>query len=571
MSTPPIDAEADGEARALTDDLERDVIAHLRTPLIVATVLLSLFFANEWHRGALAWPQVVQTLNWIALCVVVRLRVAHSTRKAMVVLGLAVNPVCALVHYGALIGTGVFSTTSLLGATFFYGRRGAVAMWSFLTLSLVVCAALSLQGTLTPDRVPLTAREWFRMGLAASVALAMVGYFFWLITSAARRAFGHLVSARREKESAQLSAQRLESLGRLAGGVAHELNNALQVVQSGVDLLRTQTSSAAGPADAERISDEIARAVDAAAATANRLLAFGRSRPEDAGRTSLAPVLLAFVSSTRRWLPGPIALELHAAADLGDVGIAPLALEEVLGNLVANAVDALPQGGRIDVHARRVENDVVISVADDGPGIPASVAARVFEPFFTTRSNHQGLGLAAVWGIVTRVGGAITCVPADGHARGARFDMRLPALPTTANEASVASASAPHVGARKRRLLLLEDEPDVLRIFIRILKRAGYEVTAFERVAPALAALAVSEFDVLMTDVIVPDGGVPSLIDSFRKRAAPGAPILVCSGHVEEDLVAHGIARGDYRFLRKPFAGPELIAALDELFAKTGA
>ncbi|MCA9621585.1 MAG: response regulator, partial [Myxococcales bacterium] len=349
--------------------------------------------------------------------------------------------------------------------------------------------------------------------------------------------------------------QRLESLGRLAGGVAHDFNNALTVISQGVELLSTCRDD-----ERRELLAEIAFSVQGAAATAKQLLAFARAQPVDVGTCDARRLLERLSAPLSRLLPATIQVEIDTT-DVPRVPIPTPALEQVILNLVMNARDAMPRGGKVKLACRTEGDQVVVEVSDDGAGMTSDIVEHVFDPFFTTKQDQggSGLGLAMVWGIVTRYDGTVALDSSPGD--GTRVTLTLPiAAEVAEGTASADEKDQPLVDA-PMSVLVLEDQAEVRRMLSRILRREGYRVTAVEDAATARHQLENDDFSVLVTDGIVPGGGVPSVIEAFR-RNRPAAPVVVCSGHLEEELVLAGIEARDYRFLRKPFTVEDLIEAI---------
>ncbi|HWN20364.1 MAG TPA: PAS domain S-box protein [Gaiellaceae bacterium] len=369
------------------------------------------------------------------------------------------------------------------------------------------------------------------------------------------------VTDRRELEERLLHAQKLEAVGRLAGGVAHDFNNLLTAIGGYAEFL-----VAGFDEDDPRREDalEIARASNRAAALTGQLLAFSRRqvlRPEvlDVGEVVgglenlLSRLLGAHVELTTTAEPGCL-----VEADRGQ-------LEQVITNLAVNARDAMPSGGRLALEARAIERDgayVELTVTDTGHGMDADTLEHVFEPFFTTKSKDEGtgLGLATVYGIVAQSGGDVLVSSAPGI--GSTFRVLLPlsagvvAAPAEPAEALAASGA--------ETILLVEDEEMIRRLVRDVLTRSGYTVYDAPAGAPALELLRShdGEIDLLLTDVVMPGMSGPTLA-KIATEERPSLRVLFTSGYTNEPEEI--VDAPDSAFLAKPFSPHELVAKVREV------
>ena len=362
----------------------------------------------------------------------------------------------------------------------------------------------------------------------------------------------HDITARRALEEQLRQAQKMEAVGRLAGGVAHDFNNLLTVINGYTEGLLA--SAAAGP-----IHDDLAvirDAGDRAAALTAQLLAFSRRSiiaPRPVNLTALVGRLARMFA---RILGEHITLVTELAPDLASVMADPGQLEQVLLNLVVNARDAMPAGGTLTIStgngaASDGGGQVCLAVTDTGEGMTDEVRGRMFEPFFTTKPQGKGsgLGLATVYGIVERAGGTIAVVSEVG--RGSRFAVTLPAV--DAVEAPPVSDGAPHLRGAEV-VLLVEDEPGVRRLIERGLTSHGYAVLA---AADGEAALRLEAdhrgpIDLLVTDVVMPGMTGRELADTVRARR-PTTRVLYISGYTDDEVVRHGVVAARDAFMQKPF------------------
>ncbi len=366
------------------------------------------------------------------------------------------------------------------------------------------------------------------------------------------------------------SVQRMEAVGRLAGGVAHDFNNALTVVLAGAGLVGEQL-----PPDSparEDLEDIIAAAEHAASLT-RQLLAFSRRRVVRPKVIDLDDLVRAVDRMLRRVLGEDIELRTLAGAPW-PVEIDPGALEQVLLNLAVNARDAMPKGGQLSVETGRcrVEEGAseaagvepgdysVLDVADTGHGMLPEVSARAFEPFFTTKpvGHGSGLGLSTAYGIIRQSGGAITIDSAPD--RGARFRIYLPRCHASP-QAPRPTSAAPQAHGGAEKILVVEDEPVVRRLVVRSLRDAGYRVESAEDGVEALKRFGDESFDLLLTDVVMPNLGGPELVSKLRARQ-PDLRVLYMSGYAEERLATDGRVAADLELIQKRFERAALLARI---------
>ncbi|HZS24885.1 MAG TPA: ATP-binding protein [Gaiellaceae bacterium] len=378
------------------------------------------------------------------------------------------------------------------------------------------------------------------------------------------------VTARRALEERVRQSERLEAVGQLAGGVAHDFNNFLLVIRGYSSVLRSSLEDPQLRADV----DEIANAADRAAELTRQLLAFGRRQVVQPRMLSLEEVVRGMHQLLRRTLPPSIDLDLVFRPGVAPVVADPVQIEQVVLNLVFNARDAMPDGGelRIDVGETPMSgvergiappltpgSYVTLTVADTGTGIAEDVLPHVFEPFFTTKADGvgTGLGLSTVHGIVAQAGGGIEVVPRlDG---GVQFVVYFPAATgTIEGETWVATAPA-EVAAGTETILLVEDEESVRELVRRVLEQAGYTVLSASRPSEAERLLdEAGHVDLLVSDVVMPEMSGYDLSIRITERR-PEIRRLFMSGYAHRVSGAE-IAEG--LLLKKPFAPEQLIRAV---------
>ncbi len=380
-------------------------------------------------------------------------------------------------------------------------------------------------------------------------------------------------AAEQEKEELRLrliQAQKMESIGRLAGGVAHDFNNLLTVINGYCALLLARLD-AADPSR-EAIA-EIARAGERAAALTRQLLAFGRKQLLNPKRLDVRQVILGMRSLLERLLGEDIDLKLVLSEMSGMVRVDPNQLEQVVMNLAVNGRDAMPGGGTLLIETALVEfgtdyvrthpeasagTFVLLAVTDSGRGMDGETRRRIFEPFFTTKGPGEGtgLGLATVQGIVGQSGGFINVYSETGM--GTTFKVYLPALGEGLPEEQPPEEDAATRGAET--VLVLEDQPEVRDYAAASLREYGYRVLTAGTVAEALwiSGREPGVIHLLLTDVVMPHASGREVAGQLRKLR-PGMKVLYMSGYTENVIAHHGILDEGTLFLQKPFS-PETLA-----------
>ena len=362
------------------------------------------------------------------------------------------------------------------------------------------------------------------------------------------------VTERKRLQERAALGQRLESLGRLAGGVAHDFNNLLTVIAGSAEVLNQHVGEA-GP-----VADSVARIRDCAARAARltrQLLAFGRASPSNCARVDLPALISSSADLFRSLTAGRVALELDLAADTPPVLADPVLVEQILLNLVVNARDASSEGGAVTIRTFASESRAVLEVRDCGIGMDAATRQRAFEPFFTTKPAGEGtgLGLATVYGAVETLGGQIHLHSAPGV--GTTFVIELPAAPE--------EATPPPARPRGDRptVLLVEDDDDIRELVRIALEQAGFRLLVAEDGLKALelAAGHPGPIDLVLTDMMMPHCTGRELAARLAE-ARPGVRVLYMSGYTGDELRNPG--REEF-FLPKPFRMPELVARVGEL------
>lgn len=361
-----------------------------------------------------------------------------------------------------------------------------------------------------------------------------------------------LRAAHHEAFEARMNVERLESLARLAGGVAHDFNNLFTVIAAQAELARE--------GDPEASLADILQAVERGAELTAQLLTFTRQRDEDAEPVDLHAAIRQSRPMLARILGDAITLKTELVARDAFARISVGAFEQVLGILAANAKDALPRGGSVTIATGDAgQGAVSIAVHDDGLGMSPETRAHAFEPFFTTKRRPlgRGLGLSTVLGFVRRAGGNVRLLSREGE--GTTVELSLPR--TDARPRRAASRFPTPPARHEGRVLFAEDDDAVRRTTTRILRAAGFDVTETSNGQEALERFDADDgFDVLLTDVVMPGMDGVELARQVLERR-PSMPIVLVSGYTADRLDRSPLP-ARVRLVQKPFTPDDLFAAL---------
>jgi PAS domain S-box-containing protein len=379
-------------------------------------------------------------------------------------------------------------------------------------------------------------------------------------------------------EEALHRSQKLEAIGRLAGGVAHDFNNVLGVITGYGELARKEIPE--GHPSRPRLENML-KAAERAAGLTRQLLAFSRKQIQQPRRLDLNAVAADLQSMFERILGEDIEIEIRSAKDLGLVNADPTQIEQVLLNLIVNARDAMPKGGCLTIETANVEFDdkyatahppalpgrfVMLAISDSGTGMDAETQQRAFEPFFTTkpRGEGTGLGLSTVYGIVKQSGGYVWLYSEPG--RGTTFRVYIPRVDEASRGRDAAAPPPPSPAPRGEETLLLVEDSEALRDLIReVLEQHGYRVLQANHGERALEVLREHEgaVDLLLTDVVMPKLGGKDLADEVQVLH-PGIRVLYMSGYTDGAISRAGILREGMTLLEKPFTSERLTRAVRE-------
>lgn len=369
----------------------------------------------------------------------------------------------------------------------------------------------------------------------------------------------------RTKE-ALFQSQKLESIGKLTGGIAHDFNNLLGVIVNGVDLLAREVQSPAGV----KILDSMQRASSRGAKLTRQLLAFARRQPLRQERHNLSNVIASFEAVLRRACHASIKFEVRLDPKLNAVMIDDTQFEAALLNLVSNARDAMPDGGRLIVRTENVElgqhqtgklapgQYVKVSVSDTGTGMSPDVMTRAVEPFFTTKEigKGTGMGLSQAYGLAQQSDGDLELVSEVG--KGTTVSMYFPAL----EAASEDETKSDEMRAGNDKALVVDDQPDVLDVAVALFRDMGYDVLSANNAADAVEIMKrTPNVDVLFSDVVMPGmNGIALGLEA--RRLVPGIKVVLASGYPAPALEAEKAGLDQFGFVSKPYRMAEILKQL---------
>ncbi|MBV8186391.1 MAG: response regulator [Alphaproteobacteria bacterium] len=381
-------------------------------------------------------------------------------------------------------------------------------------------------------------------------------------------------------EMALRQGQKMEATGQLTGGMAHDFNNILQVIQANLDLMK-----AAARGDSSFLSriNAATAAAERGARLTQQLLAFARRQPLAPQPTNVARLVTDLADLLRNSLGERITMELHVADDAWNAKIDPGQLENAILNLAINARDAMADGGTVSIEISNATLDrryaalhpdvvpgpyVVVAVNDTGTGMPPEVAAQAFDPFFTTKRDGKGtgLGLSMVYGFVRQSNGHIRIDSAIGQ--GTSVKLYLPRTLDPVPQAPSETGSAP---AGRERILVVEDNDEVRQAVVDMLTGWGYRVVAADNSDAAAAILDKDPaFDVLFSDVVMPGAMSAIQLAALAQQRRPGIAILLTSGYARDLIPSEdrpGEDRPDYPLIAKPYRAEDLMARLHNVLA----
>ena len=386
------------------------------------------------------------------------------------------------------------------------------------------------------------------------------------------------LTERKHAEAQLRQAQKMQAIGQLTGGIAHDFNNLLAVIMGNLELLHEQLTAQPRLLD---LTQQALKSVDRGANLSRRLLAFARRQPLLAQPTHLNRLVLGMLDLIQRTLGSAIRVDKALATDLGMTLVDPGQFESALLNLIINARDAMPRGGRLLVETANVLLDeaqvaayqedvrsgpyVMLAVRDSGSGMKPEVLEHVFEPFFSTKDagRGSGLGLSMVYGLVKQSGGHITINSEPGQGSTVRLYLPRIEYQETSVLSEPSAADHAHLQGQGEILLVVEDDAAVRLFAVTALERMGYDIRQAGTAATALQILdATPEIALLFTDIVLPGDmdGVQLAAEAQRRR--PGLRVLFTSGYTEHALVGNGRITEGVEVLTKPYQKSELARKL---------
>jgi PAS domain S-box-containing protein len=386
---------------------------------------------------------------------------------------------------------------------------------------------------------------------------------------------GRDITDLRRAEEQLRQGQKMEALGRLAGGVAHDFNNLLTVIAGNLSLARDGTLSA----EAAECLDQAEEAARSAASLTAQLLAFGRKTVTVGRNLEVGAELGKLTGLLRRLLPENVGIHSQVAEDAWPIFFDSTQLQQVLMNLAVNARDAMPQGGRLSIEVRNVKRSaptddsgqlrdwLAIHVRDTGLGMTEEERHHIFEPFFTTKPEGQGvgLGLSIVYGALMQQGGFVEVDSAPG--KGSCFSLFFPRSRVADPARAELDSGTDKVAHEGYRVFLVEDETAVRKTIGKMLAQSGWRVTEFHSASELSTSLSALEPpDLVLTDTVLPGMSGYELLQELRARW-PVVPVVLMSGYAEDGRLNDEVSRG-VAFIAKPFSRATLLDVLDRVLAR---
>ena len=607
---PPIAAPSAESVEDTLHLLRTRVLRVAFNVLAVAMPLVGVFLAWQAYSSGLLTPLTLVLCSWGVVFPILRWLGSRMTfqMSALVLLSvLLITVAMVAVRFGLTVGNLAVSVLLILLSTLFFGRRGALVALVAVVVVIAASGVLVVQGYAPPIshvlRDPMDPAVWVRETfIMVFLGVVMAATELYVVERLAHEVHVHKNLAAREREQrlalerserervrereqreqalhALEQSRRLEALARMAGGVAHDFNNALTVIVGGAEMAKLRRDF---PGEVEECLDEVLRAAGGAADLSRRLLMLGRQHIAKPTPTAIASLVDRLQTPMRRILADDIHLVVNPPAEDAIAMVDEPQLERALLNLVINAGDAMTRGGTVTI-GWRVEDLVStpnladgryisVSISDTGQGMDRETLDRVFDPFFTTKIDKggTGLGLATVYAFTKESHGAVDVTSEPGT--GTTITMWLPETrgihPSTPTPFAAQSAVATvPAGAR---VLVVEDRADVRASMSRILSHHGFEVIETSDGDGALRRLADDKaFALMCIDGVMPGLETATVIERARELA-PSMPVLVCSGRVKEELLRRGIATGRYAFLSKPFSSQQLLASVTQVLGSRG-
>lgn len=384
------------------------------------------------------------------------------------------------------------------------------------------------------------------------------------------------ITEQQDLEEQLRQSQKMEAIGRLAGGVAHDFNNILGIISGYAELLQLNSRHQMERARAEKIIS----ATEKASSLTRQLLAFGRKQVMSLKRLDLSAVMEGMSSMVDCLMSAEVQVSIHAGKNLGLVRADQGQIEQVILNLTTNAREAMPEGGTLTISINKYLSSrdqaelppgeyVCLAVSDTGVGMTEEVQARIFEPFFTTKKMGSGLGLSTVYGIVKQSGGYITVQSAP--QQGATFNVYFPVVCETDLGPALAEPRTPAHVPGHETLLLVDNEEDLRNAAFEYLESCGYRVLT---AGDGKEAVDISDrydgpISLVISDIVMPKLSGRGVVEHVRKTR-PGTSVLIISGYADEAVLRHGISLESSCFLQKPFTFQALGMKIRGILDKNG-
>jgi two-component system, cell cycle sensor histidine kinase and response regulator CckA len=408
-----------------------------------------------------------------------------------------------------------------------------------------------------------------RYAIVSAVRLTLGDQSYMLSTS-------RDITERRSLERQLLQSQKMDAIGRLAGGVAHDFNNLLGVILGQIELLQTEFQHSA---TVHRRAEAIEQAGRRAAELTKQLLAFSRQQFIEPRVVDANAIVRDIENLLRKLIGEDVELTTRLQQNAGNIKVDPSQLEQILMNLAVNARDAMPEGGKLILETAHVELDeayarqhlgaqagdcLMLVVSDTGIGMDSQILARIFEPFFTTKADGRGtgLGLSTVYGIVKQNNGYIMAYSEVGH--GTTFRIYFPRVPEAA-ELRNQKSTQPESTKGSETILIVEDEEALRELARELLEANGYKVIEAERGETAICLVESSQtpIDLLLTDIVMPGMGGKQLAKRLLELR-PGLRVLYMSGYTDEVINNRGVLPENTLLLPKPFTRAVLLRKVRE-------
>ncbi|GAB4338130.1 MAG: hypothetical protein Kow0037_21880 [Calditrichia bacterium] len=372
-------------------------------------------------------------------------------------------------------------------------------------------------------------------------------------------------------------SQKMEAIGKLAGGVAHDFNNLLTVINGYSEILQ---ASLPENSKARRAAEQIRLAGERAASLTNQLLAFSRKQVVQPTVLNLNEVIRSTEKMLKRLIGEDIELISRLSENIKSIKIDPTQIDQVIMNMVVNARDAMPRGGKLTLETKNVELSeeycaihaeaqpgqyVMLAISDTGIGMSKQTMSQIFEPFFTTKGQGKGtgLGLSTVYGIIKQNNGFINVYSEPGH--GSTFKIYFPVFEKEIVEKEEKDTNRENLTGNEH-ILLMEDENTVRELAFSILKQAGYRITVCRNGMEAIERLkeAQTDWQLILTDVVMPKMSGVEAVEIIRNKF-PEIPVIYMSGYTDDAILRHGLIGENIPFIQKPFTPKALLQKIREV------